>query len=106
MHHYKKTVENFEDEEKKDKGLVWWQTLLIIFGVILITIAVIKLYYFLKKEDNSYAKLRNPKSREDCFELKSGKRTLNKDCLYTWQRENMTPAQIAIAMGEVRDIVQ
>ena len=87
MHHYKKIVENFEDEDddQKEEGFSWLWIILVVLFIIALVIGGIVLYKRFKRKDiEVYDKLRNPKSIEDCYELKSGKMTENKNCLNTW----------------------
>lgn len=114
MHHYKKTVENFEDEDEENSNNVereftFWEWLLI--GVVIIIIIIFtvkggrKLYNSIKKDNiEVYNKLKNPRSRDDCFELKSGINTPNYHCLHTWEMENMSADELMKEYGAVGEI--
>jgi len=113
MHHYKKIVEDEDqtDEDQKDEGFSWLLIVLVVLFIIGLVIGGRVLYNSLKKEDKSYDKLRNPKSREDCFPIAGG--LGNTECLKKWKLteisneiNEMTPDKIAIAMGAVKEPVQ
>ena len=110
MHHYKKTVENFEDEdEEKEEDFSWLSIVLVLLVIIFSLVIGRVLYKSFKKKDNSYDKLINPKSREDCFPIAGG--LGNTECLKKWELTDnsnkintMTSDQIAKAMGTVGEI--
>jgi hypothetical protein len=107
MHHYKKIVEKYEDkDEEKEEDFSWLSIVLVVLFIIFSLVIGRVLYKSFKKKDNSYDKLINPKSREDCFELISGKMTSNKNCLNTWGLKNMKPEELMTQYGAVRDPVQ
>jgi hypothetical protein len=109
MHHYKKIVENFEDEDEdqKEEGFSWLVIIPVVIFIIALVIGGGVFYKRLKRKDiEVYDKLRNPRSREDCFELNSGVYRENKNCLNTWELKNMKPEELITQYGAVRDPVQ